>query len=116
MATIDAQYDQPCPLSLPLQVPGGMDEAIELYIKWSDTVHDKHQSLAGCYLNALVLYTTIFGRSPMGAAPPNASWGPRWGMPDAPLTDANLLTLQMAALGTVRQCGVACGQAADFVV
>jgi hypothetical protein len=113
-AAIDAQYDQPCPLALPLQVPGGTDEDLELYIKdskWWRVVHDKHQSLAGCYLNALVLYTTIFNKSPMGAAPPNASWGMTWGMPQAALTDANLLTLQRAAHGAVSECGAACGQA-----
>jgi len=115
-AAIDAQYDQPSPLALPLQVPEGEDGALQLYIKDSAKKYDKHQNLAGCYLNALVLYTTIFGRSPMGAAPPNASWGVTWGMPQAPLTDANLLTLQKAAHGAVRECGAACGQADRFFV
>ncbi|CAK0875346.1 unnamed protein product [Prorocentrum cordatum] len=113
-AAIDAQYDKPAPLALPLQVPEGEDGALQLYIMdprtrfdatlgtKAKTMYDKHQNLAGCYLNALVLYTTIFGKSPLGSAPPNA-----------PLTDANLVTLQKAAQGAVRECGAACGQAAS---
>jgi hypothetical protein len=113
---IDGQYSEPAPLELPLHVPGGADPDLLLYIKNSDTDFDKHQNLAGCYLNALTIYATIFGKSPLGAAAPDASWGESWGLPEPNLTSAQLLTMQKAAEGVVQQCGHACGFGAEVVV
>merc|ERR1712107_605875 len=97
------------PLKLPMHVRGGTDHDLLLYIKTSETDFDKHQNTAGCYLNALTYYATIFGKSPLGAAAPNASWCQSWGLPEPNITSAQLATMQKAAAGVVQQCGRACG-------
>lgn len=114
-ATIDAEYEQPVPLNLPLVVPDGAAPHIELYIKNSKTNYDKHLSLAGCYLNALVFYAMLFGKSPVGAAAPNASWGPFWGLLETSLAYDDLLALQKAAEGAVKGCGTTCRASAVVI-
>jgi hypothetical protein len=115
-AAVDRQYPEPAPLELPLYVANGTDPDLLLYIRNSETDFDKHQNTAGCYLNALVFYATIFGKSPLGAAAPDATWGNSWGLPEPDLTSTQLATLQRAAEGVVQQCGPACGFGADIVV
>lgn len=112
-AAIDAEYSSPAPLALPLRVADGSDPNLLLYIKDSETEFDKHPSRAGCYLNALTFYATIFGKSPVGAAAPLPTTA--WGLPDVELTSSQLETLQRAAAGVVQQCGHACGLATLMV-
>jgi hypothetical protein len=110
---IDRQYSKPAPLQLPLHVSGGADPDLLLYIRTSETDFDKHQNTAGCYLNALTIYATIFGKSPLGAAAPDATWGledlTQGAWPDPEITSAQLETMQKAAAGVVKQCGSSCG-------
>lgn len=110
-AAIDAEYSGALPLELPLRVEGGAAPDLMLYIRQTDGAINKHPNVHGSYLNALVFYATLFGKSPVGAAPPAAinSSSNISEIPPAPLSDAELLALQTAAAGSVAQCGPACG-------
>jgi hypothetical protein len=66
----------------------------------------QHPNIAGQYLNALVFFATLFGKSPVGAAPPLIT---ETGAGDKPLSAAQIKSLQTAAAGVVEQCGKACG-------
>ena len=66
----------------------------------------QHPNIAGQYLNALTFYGTLFGKSPIGAAPPLIT---ETGAGDKPLSSEQLATLQRAAHGAVVQCGKECG-------
>ena len=111
---IDAQYAAPLNLSLPFQVPNATLPNFELYRVYTGKKGfiDKHPNTAGQYLNALVMFTTLFGRSAVGAAPPLPTGSPAAG--DLPLTAEEMVALQTAADGAVRACGSDCG-AADAV-
>ena len=105
---IDAQYpNEPFPLSLPLQINDAALPNLELYRIFAKTGIDKHPNVAGQYLNALTFYGTLFGKSPIGAAPPLNTGSTSAG--DRPLTNVEIKTLQIAAHGVVEQCGSACG-------
>jgi hypothetical protein len=89
--------------------------ALDLNI-WDLDGWNKHASVVGQYLNALTMYATIFGESPVGAAPPVCSklcfltnythMGP--GPLTPPLADATLLKLQQTAAGVHEWCGADC--------
>lgn len=90
-AAIDREYFQPLEhgLDLPLAVPPHSDTTgIMLYLS---NGQDKHPTVAGQYLNALVFYATIFQASPLGAAVP----------PEAGLTADQAKGLQQVAEGVV---------------
>eukprot|EP00039_Didymoeca_costata_P002260 m.58761 g.58761 ORF g.58761 m.58761 type:complete len:346 (+) comp11197_c0_seq2:106-1143(+) len=105
---IDSQYTDKFPLDLPFKVNGGADPSLMLYRVFGTSI-DKHPNVAGQYLNSLVFYATLTGKSPIGAAPPLNTGSPSAG--DRPLTKAEILTLQTAAHGAVEACGKACGLA-----
>lgn len=106
-ALADAQYSAPFPLDVPFQVEGGALDGFLLYRKLKHGVIDKHPNVAGQYLNALTFYAALFGKSPVGAAPPLNTGSKSAG--DRPLKAAELKALQLAAAGTVKACGKACG-------
>eukprot|EP00930_Biecheleria_cincta_P096367 TRINITY_DN88228_c0_g1_i1.p1 TRINITY_DN88228_c0_g1~~TRINITY_DN88228_c0_g1_i1.p1 ORF type:complete len:426 (-),score=54.94 TRINITY_DN88228_c0_g1_i1:4-1227(-) len=90
---------------------------------WDLTLWDKHASIVGQYLNALTMYATLFGESPVGAAPPVCSelcfltnythTGP--GPLTPPLADATVLKLQHAAAGVVEWCGADCKRRSPWI-
>jgi len=108
-ASVGAEYESPLALDLPLSVDGGAQESLILNLVYGSGAVgiDKHPNVAGQYLNALVFYATLFGKSPVGAAAPSVPLTPLAG--DRELTAAEMLSLQKAAEGAVMQCGGACG-------
>ena len=105
-ASVDGEYTAPLTLPLPLAVGGARLPGFMLYRNFSGLI-DKHPNVAGQYLNALTFFATLFGSSPVGAAPPLNTGSSSAG--DRPLTAAEVRALQMAAHGVVQQCGEACG-------
>lgn len=105
-ALTDAEYDEPLGLDLPLSVDGGAQPSLMLNRVYTTGI-DKHPNVAGQYLNALTFYATLFGKSPVGAAPPSMPLDPDAG--DRDLTKAEILSLQKAAEAAVAQCGSVCG-------
>jgi len=138
-ALTDAQYGQPLRnVKLPILVQGGTDRTLNLYRRTSCMVKgvmqaccdhlgaarkcdkrgarfDKHPNILGQYLNAAVLFGTMFGISPVGAAMPLPTdgagafelhsktlkvYGGYWA-PTGPYTAAQVRTLQVAAAGVV---------------
>eukprot|EP00040_Diaphanoeca_grandis_P037518 m.244642 g.244642 ORF g.244642 m.244642 type:complete len:336 (-) comp33833_c2_seq1:64-1071(-) len=104
---IDSQYTSPMSLALPFKVPGGSLPNQMLYRVFGGKDIDKHPNVAGQYLNALTFYTALFSKSPVGAARPLNTGSSSAG--DEPLNATQILALQKAAEGTVRQCGSTCG-------
>lgn len=105
-ALTDSEYDTPLGLDLPFSVDGGAQPDLMLNRVYSTGI-DKHPNVAGQYLNALTFYSTLFGKSPVGAAPPSVPLDPSAG--DRDLTAAEVLSLQKAAEAAVAQCGSVCG-------
>lgn len=106
-ALTDAEYDGPLGLDLPLSIDGGAQPSLMLNRVYKKKGIDKHPNVAGQYLNALVFYSTLFGKSPVGAAPPSMPLDPSAG--DRELTAVEVLSLQKAAEAAVAQCGGVCG-------
>lgn len=97
-AAVDKEHGTDFNITLPFKVDGGVQESLMLYLPGPN----KHPNVAGQYLNALVFYATLFGKSPVGAGDPKKT------MPFK-LTAEEKLSLQKAAEGVVAQCGSACG-------
>eukprot|EP00466_Bigelowiella_natans_P005006 jgi/Bigna1/131946/aug1.16_g6654 len=99
---IDAEYGSQIKgnLTLPLRVPNASLPEYMLYRVYPDGNVDKHPNIAGAYLNALVFYASLFGKSPVGAAKPLVT---ETDFGDIPLTDEQALTLQTAAEAVVLQ-------------
>lgn len=111
-AHIDAEYSEPMHLSL---VQDGLLPNLALHAKaWGKV--DIHPTRVGQYLNALTLFATLFGESPLGAAQPSclancfqddwtiATPGP------VNLVHATLRKLQEIAEHVVSKCGEACNR------
>lgn len=110
-ALTDAEYDGPLGLDLPLSVDGGAQPSLRLNRVYESGI-DKRPNVAGQYLNALTFYSTLFGKSPVGAAPPSMPLDLLAG--DRDLTAAEVLSLQKAAEAAVTQCGSVCGLSGNF--
>jgi len=104
---IDAQYNSPLAVQLPLRVDGGSLPNLPLYRLLRHGEIDKHPSVAGQYLNALTFYSTLFNTSAVGAAPPlyESQYKQKQ---DRPLSAAQLKALQTAASGVSDKCGRVC--------
>lgn len=120
-AHIDAQYDEPMrvPLLQDAELPG-----LALHAHSWDRV-DIHPTRVGQYLNALTLFATLFGESPLGAAQPSClshCYQDDWtvatpGPVKPPVLQATLRKLQELAGHVVSKCGQACNKpvsASDF--
>lgn len=120
-AHIDAEYSEPMHLSL---VQDGQLPDLALHAKsWGKV--DIHPTRVGQYLNALTLFATLFGESPLGAGQPNClshCFQDDWtiatpGPVKPPVVHATLRKLQEIAELVVAKCGQACNRrisASDF--
>lgn len=112
-AMVDAEYGEGASWPLPMPFAPNMSGAVRTYrhIVLHERGYptrdpgdwDPHANLAGAYLNALVLFATMSGRSPIGAATPPQ-------LRDR-LATSEIDALQQAAAETVAYCGAACGLA-----
>lgn len=118
---IDDEYDSPLPVTLgALNATGALlrtNPQRPLYIIHPDGTFDKHPNRVGQYLNALVFYTTLFGKSPVGAAAPLETQSDEvvGARAEAPLSESERAALQELALMSVRACGKACGLTTDTI-
>lgn len=121
-AAIDKQFPDAMGMALPPVLNVTDFPPLDLNI-WDLDGWNKHASIVGQYLNALTMYATIFGESPVGAAPPVCSklcfltnfthMGP--GPLTPPLDNTTVLKLQEAAAGVVDYCGDDCRRRPSWI-
>ena len=103
-SAVDKEYEKPSPFTgdaiLPLVDPAaGNLTHVELYHRANGTGRwDGRSTVAGEYLDALVLYAALFGTSPVGAAPPPLR--PNSSLP-SPLSASDVTGLQRLASSVV---------------